>query len=155
MKRFYIATLAALMFTFTGTASVHKRCSEDWKEKMMCERIAFLSVELDLTQEEAQEFWPVYNEVCKAKNNARDKVFRAFKALETAVKSGKAEKEIEKLLKDYDNATEAQDAAEKEADEKLRKSLSPTKLAKLYIGEEKFRRQHIRKLHPQKQEAKK
>ena len=35
---------------------------EDWKEKIQSEKIAFLTTEIGLTPEEAQAFWPVYNQ---------------------------------------------------------------------------------------------
>ncbi len=140
------------MLAFTFTASAHINHGEDWKEKMMCEKIAFLTAEMGITSEEAQTFWPVYNEVQKAKDEAMHKVFKTYKELSDALNDGKSKKEIEKYLDSYLKALDTQREVEKNAAEKYRKALPVDKVAKLYIGEEKFRRQHIRKMRsmPQK-----
>lgn len=122
-------------------------CKEDWKKKMMSEKIAFLTIELDITPEEAQVFWPVYNQVETEKDQAMKNVFEAYVALERALENGKSGKEAEKLLNDYLNAINKQNAILAEAVEKYKAVLPADKVAKLFVGEEKFRRQHIRRLH--------
>lgn len=134
--------ILALSFMLAGAEN---KC--EWKEKMMSERVAFLTMEMNLTPEEAQAFWPIYNQIHTEKDKAMHDVFSAYKALEDAVKAGKPEKEISKLLDAYLAAKEKQSEIEKAADEKFRKVLPTEKVARLYLGEEKFRRQHIRKLH--------
>ena len=142
MKRLMISLILAATFIY---ADAGNRC--DWKEKMMSERIAFLTLEMNLTPEEAQVFWPVYNQINGEKDEAIHNVFKAYKALEEAIKAERSEKEISKLLDSYLSAKAAQSEFEKKADEQFRKVLPVSKVAKLYLGEEKFRRQHIRKLH--------
>ena len=136
------------------TASAHKNCNQDWKQKMMSEKIAFLTAEMDLTPEEAQAFWPVYNEVNKRSDEAMHKVFGTFKALEQALNEGKSEKEVQKLLDEYLKALDMQKEANKEAADKYKKVLPAEKVARLYVGEERFRRQHIRRLHNKQGEGK-
>lgn len=137
-----ISLILAATFIY---ADAGNRC--DWKEKMMSERVAFLTMEMNLTPEEAQVFWPVYNQINGEKDEAIHNVFKAYKALDEAIKTEKSEKEISKLLDSYLSAKAAQSEFEKKADEQFRKVLPVSKVAKLYLGEEKFRRQHIRKLH--------
>ncbi len=140
------------------SASAYKSCGEDWKEKMMCEKIAFLTNELGITPEEAQDFWPVYNEIDKERDKAMHKVFKTFKAMNDAMEEGKTNKEIESLLKKYLEALEEQRELEDKVAERYMKVLPVDKVAKLYVGEEKFRRQHIRKMkanHGPKPEPKK
>ncbi len=142
----HITIIAAMMLAFTVSASAHRNCGKDWTEKMMSEKIAFLTVELEITPEEAQTFWPVYNEVNKEKDIAMHKVFKAYKELEDALEAGKSDKEIGKLLDNYLEALDDQKEVDKDAFEKYSRVLPVDKVAKLYIGEEKFRRQHIRKM---------
>ena len=139
--------IAAMMLALTGTASASTSWTENWKEKMMSEKIAFLTIELGITPEEAQAFWPVYNEINKERDEAMHNVFKTYKALENAVEAGKSEKEVSSLLDKYLDALDAQREVESKAAGRYRKVLSENKVAKLYIGEEKFRRQHIRRLH--------
>lgn len=139
--------IAAMMLALTGTASASTSWTDNWKEKMMSEKIAFLTIELGITPEEAQAFWPVYNEINKERDEAMHNVFKTYKALENAVEAGKSEKEVSSLLDKYLDALDAQREVDSKAAGRYRKVLSEDKVAKLYIGEEKFRRQHIRRLH--------
>lgn len=145
MKKTFILSLMLAFIVCTASASDNRL--EDWKQKMMSEKIAFLTMEMGITPEEAQTFWPVYNQVDKERDEAMRKAFKAFKALEEALASDKGDKEVSKLLDDYRNALEKQGDIEKNAYQQYAKVLPVEKLAKLYVGEEKFRRQHIRKLH--------
>ena len=73
-------------------------------------------------------------------------VIKYYWEMSKAIEAGKSEKEIKALLDKYLEAQEKQRKIDEDAAEKYKKVLSTTKVAKLYIGEEKFRRQHIRKL---------
>ncbi len=147
MKRTFILSFVLAFILGTTAMSASDTDQNDWKQKMMCEKIAFLTMEMGITPEEAQEFWPVYNQVNKERDAAMHKVFKSFKALEDAVSAGKSEKELDKLLENYLDAIKEQGEVEKDAYDDYAKVLPVEKLAKLYVGEEKFRRQHIRKLH--------
>lgn len=120
---------------------------EEWKQKMQSEKIAFITTEVGLTPEEAQNFWPVYNELDKEKDNAVREVFRAYRAMDAAIKEGKSEKEINSLLDKYLAAQKQQRELDEKTVEKYRKILSGDKVAKVFIAEENFRRHHIRNLH--------
>ena len=64
MKKTIAIIAAAMAFMCINiNAFANQRCEEDWKERIMSEKIAFLTVEVGLTPEEAQVFWPVYNQV--------------------------------------------------------------------------------------------
>ena len=73
-------------------------------------------------------------------------VIKYYWEMSKAIEAGKSEKEIKALLDKYLEAQEKQRKIDEDPAEKNKKVLSTTKVAKLYIGEEKFRRQHIRKL---------
>lgn len=147
MKRFLILSffLSTLLFT---SANAGNNSQGDWKQRIMSEKIAFLTMELGITPKEAQAFWPVYNQVEQERDEAVRKVFQTFKEMEDAVAAGKNEKEVSKLLNNYLDALEKQGDIESKAAEKYAKVLPTEKVAKLYVGEEKFRRQQIRRLHP-------
>ena len=113
---------------------------------MRAEKIAFLTTETGITPEEAQAFWPVYNQVNKERDEAMKKVFKTYRELEAAIEAGKPEKEIEKLLENYTEAQKAQREVDNKVAEQYKKVLPVDKVAKVFISEEKFRRQHIRML---------
>ena len=146
-KIIYIVTASVLILTSAISAFAEERFQDNWKEKIMSEKIAFLTMEMGITPEEAQVLWPVYNQVDKERDEAIRSVFRSYKAVEDAVAAGKGEKELNKLLDEYLAALKAQGEVEQKAYKEYAKVLPVEKLAKLYVAEEKFRRQHIRKLH--------
>ena len=146
-KIIYIVTASVLILTSAISAFAEERFQDNWKDKIMSEKIAFLTMEMGITPEEAQVFWPVYNQVDKERDEAIRSVFRSYKAVEDAVAAGKGEKELNKLLDEYLAALKAQGEVEQKAYKEYAKVLPVEKLAKLYVAEEKFRRQHIRKLH--------
>ena len=146
-KIIYIVTASVLILTSAISAFAEERFQDNWKEKIMSEKIAFLTMEMGITPEEAQVFWPVYNQVDKERDEAIRSVFRSYKAVEDAVAAGKGEKELNKLLDEYLAALKAQGEVEQKAYKEYAKVLPVEKLAELYVAEEKFRRQHIRKLH--------
>lgn len=146
LQRIITATVM-LLAGMNAFAAMQHNHHEDWKQKMQSEKIAFLTSEIGLTPEEAQNFWPVYNEVNKEKDEAMKEVFKSYRELETAIKEGKSEKEINNLLDKYLDSKKAQKEVDAKAAEKYRKVLKGDKVAKVFIAEENFRRHHIRNLH--------
>ena len=114
---------------------------------MMSEKIAFLTNEMQITPEEAQSFWPVYNQIFKDKDEALKNVFKTFRELEEAIENGKSEKEIKRLLAAYLEAEQRQRDTDSQVAEQIGKVLPVEKTARFFIAEEKFRRQQIHRLH--------
>ena len=44
---------------------------DGWRERVRSEKVAFLTQEIDLTESEAQVFWPIYNEIQKAQRDRK------------------------------------------------------------------------------------
>ena len=146
MKKIITIIAAAMaVLCLSTTASANKRCGEDWKEKMQSEKIAFLTTEIGLTPEEAQAFWPVYNQVEKEKDEAMHNVIKAYKELSKAIEEGS--KDVAELLDKYITAQAKMNEVENGVAAKYKAVLPVEKVAKLYVSEERFRRNHIRKLH--------
>ncbi len=141
-------TLILIITCFASVLSVCAQNSkEDWRQKFMNEKIAFLTTEIGITPTEGLAFWPVYNQVQKDKDEAMRNVFKAYKAMSKAIEEGKSSKEIEKLLDAYLDAQQAQREIDDKASDKFMKVLSVEKVAKLYIAEERFRRKQIHRLN--------
>ena len=117
-----------------------------WREKMQSEKIAFFTTELELTSQEAQDFWPVYNECQAKKMESYSKIAEANKALREAVESKADGKTIIKLVEDKVKASEESQSIDRDFLPRFRKVLSDEKVGKLYLAEEKFRRQQINHL---------
>ena len=151
-----INTLAVCMLIIIGaaTAQAQPKHDEGWKERVKSEKIAFITMELNISPEEAQSFWPVYNKVEKEIDQARFETIKAYKALSEALEEGKSSKELASLLDKYLTAKMNQDKQDISAAESYKKVLPMEKVAKLYVAEEKFRRQYISKLHKRPEDRK-
>lgn len=139
-KYFIVAVLA--LFSLTRTA-VFAHQEGDWQEKMRAERVAFLTTAMELTPAEAEKFWPVYNSMEAERRASFGKVMRAYKALSDGVAAGKTDKELEVLVNDYTTANKNSHSIEAKYTPQLVKVLSVSKVAKLFVAEEEFRRQQI------------
>ena len=149
MKNRLFSTIAAIfvMASFAGgNAYAQPGPQEDWKEKMQSVKIAFLTTEIGLTPTEAQNFWPIYNSVSEELDKAMRSTFSSYMELEKAINENKSDKEISKCLERYLDAMGSQDEIRKESVIKYRKILPDSKVAKIFVAEEKFRRQNIRML---------
>lgn len=147
MKNFRFLAIALIAFAFTATSASAQNKKGGWHDRMMSEKIAFLTMELSLTPEEAQVFWPVYNKIAEEKRTLQKAVSAAYKNLVQALREDTAsDKELDKLLDDYLAAKQANKEAGKGDAAKFRKVLSSKKVAKLYVAEENFRRQHIHRM---------
>lgn len=148
MKKFLFITLIISLFSFNSLASNEcQKKGDDWKQKMMSEKIAFLTTEIGLTPEEGQQFWPVYNQVNKEKDEVMYNLHMSYKELRKAVNENRSEKDIQKALDTYLESLERQREADTKAADRFKKVLPIEKVAKLYIAEEQFRRHQIHKLH--------
>ena len=149
MNNFRLFAFAAVIALLSCTADIQAQSKDkcDWEERLMSEKIAFVTMELELTPEEAQVFWPVYHQIAKQRKESHKAVAESYRALHQALEEGKSsDKEIEKLLDAYLGAKQAHNKVSDQDADKFRKVLSGKKVAKLYVAEEKFRRQHIRNM---------
>ena len=145
--RLFITTTILCVAGMAVTVQAQDKRNDDRKQKMMSEKIAFLTNEMQITPEEAQSFWPVYNQIFKDKDEALKNVFKTFRELEEAIENGKSEKEIKRLLAAYLEAEQRQRDTDSQVAEQIGKVLPVEKTARFFIAEEKFRRQQIHRLH--------
>jgi len=107
-------------------------------EQVQVERIAYFTEKIGLTPEEAQQFWPIYNEM----DNRRTALFEERAAI------------IQRFINNSDNLSERQitehlnrliiiqqqeSALPAEYDARFRKVLSSRKVMNLYVAEMGFR----------------
>ena len=146
-----ISVLCALMVLSIGAFAQgpqgpRRGGDNGWRERVRAEKVAFLTEEIDLTESEAQVFWPIYNEIQKAQRDGFDAVKNAYDARAKGVEEKKGSKEMEKLVKAYIDAKEKNEGIETKYLNKLLKVLPAEKVARYYVAEEKFRHQQIGRL---------
>jgi len=123
-----------------------KEAPGDWQERIRAEKVGFLTGELGLTVEEAQSFWPVYDEGQKRHFDAFGKVHEAYEALEKATRDKSSDDAIAKHTDAYVAALRESEAIDPDLIARYREVLPEEKVAKLILAEEKFRRNQIHRL---------
>lgn len=144
--RFIAGTILLSLISISMAADCPDDKGKEWRERIMSEKIAFLTNAIGLSPEEAQAFWPVYNQTWDERGKAQFAVMKAYRELEEAVDANRT-KDIPALLDKYLDAIRERDRTDEACSDKFKKVLPIEKVAKLYIGEERFRRQQIQKLH--------
>ena len=147
MKRFTLILTCILLST--AAFAQPRQDNEGPKnhfERIKAEKIAFFTDRLDLSSEEAQVFWPVYNEYWKASEDAHRATMKAFHA--TAPKKGEtiSDSDLEAKVEAYVKAAATEQKIMETWYPKFKKVLPIGKVAKLYQAEEEFRMNMIRSL---------
>ena len=148
MKKIYTIALTIMALSLCAVSFGQNRNNgRDWQTRMKAEKIAFLTNAMDLTPAEAERFWPVYNMAESERREAWEHLFSAFKQLKDGIDAGKDDKEISALLDKYLQAEQANQGIDRKYVSEYRKILPNKKIAKLFLGEEDFRRMQIHKLN--------
>lgn len=145
MKRIFALIIFSLfLVSQNSTWAQDSKEHEDRWEKYRAEKVAFLTNKLDLSPHEAEIFWPVYNELDKA----RSEVQRDRRELERQVRDATdqlSNKEATKLTREYASNLEKEAALNTKYNEKLLEILPPQKVLLLYKAEGEFRMYMFRK----------
>ena len=147
----YILIVVALLFF---NLSYSQQCDKfsKHKEKMEAEKVAFITKKLDLSVDEAQKFWPIYNELQDKKTELhmqkRTLMKKFHKGFETM-----SESDIEKGLDKSLNIDLEVDKMRIEYNNKFKKAIGIKKTALFYESEREFRKtllRNIKKKHCEK-----
>ncbi len=139
MKR--IITIFILILSVYS--SIAQPSKSDRHEKIRALHIAFITNELDLTPEQSEKFWPVYNQYQKERREIRHKFFKDYRDANPSSDPKLAKAYIE----DNIEYQEEELAIKKEYKDKLLKAITAQQLATLYKSEEKFKKMLLERLH--------
>ncbi|HMG15693.1 MAG TPA: hypothetical protein VK590_09610 [Saprospiraceae bacterium] len=132
MKRILIILLVAVSYQMIAQPEGRPRL-EKARQKVETMRVAFISEKLNLTTDEAQRFWPVYNAYKEEEKQIRvDK--RPDKMPEDMT-----EKEAEQFIIDRFSSQERQLALDRKYYVKLKDVISVKRIAILYQAENEFK----------------
>ncbi len=142
MKNIYALTVLLLMTTvaYSQNDSFQQRLNN-----IRSQKIAFITQRLNLTTEEAQVFWPVYNELAQEK----DKLNKQRKEITFELRNNwdsLSDKEKENLSDEFVGLKLKEATLEVEYHEKFKKVLDTDKVLKLYQAEMAFKNYLINKI---------
>ena len=137
MKKTLFFTILSLLFLISANAQVEKK-EKPTKEQIKANKVAFLTSQLDLSVEEAQKFWPVYNEHDKKMEEFHKERRKNMKK----IKQKKEELTDDEMIAIIDNFTDndLKVAQENKAYiDKVKKVLPIKKAVKLFEAEREFK----------------
>ena len=119
--------------------------SAETQEKFKSMKVAYFTEELEFTSQEAEKFWPVYNEHEKKKSalhRERRKLLQSFESEIESLSDEKAREMIEKHLESQKKDLQL----DIEFYAKIKEVLPPKKIMKLHITELGFREHMLKQL---------
>jgi hypothetical protein len=144
-------TTLIILLIFSGAAIAQEspqKQKKPNKEKIKAMKISFLTNKLDLTPEEAQQFWPIYNEYENKKEALRKekRMDKRPKGEDTKL----SDDEIDQRMDNYFKIRQKELDLDKEYHAKFKTVIPIKKVGKLYLAQEEFKRELLRKIRNHK-----
>jgi Spy/CpxP family protein refolding chaperone len=137
----FIAGVGVLFFTLLSQVIMAQ--GQEAMRKIESARIALITKRLDLTPEQAEKFWPVYNEYTGKRQNLREEYLNARRSINGNTIS---EEESRMLLEKSLLLKEKQLELDKTYSGRLTGVITSTQLLKLRKAEEDFRKMLMERL---------
>ena len=138
--------IVLLMFSSVVIAQEHHHGNErPNREKIKSMKIAFITEKLDLTPEEAQQFWPIYNEYEK-KRGVILKEKRMGKKNKKENGTQFSDTEVEQRIEKHFISRQKELDLDKEYHTKFTSVLPIKKVGKLYITQDQFKRELLKRI---------
>ena len=115
-----------------------RRTDEATIEMIKTKKIAFITEKVGLTSQEAEKFWPVYNQLQKERYNLLDQQRKLEEQFQSTTPT-RSEAEYKKMATDFVTIQLKEGKLAEEYNIKLLGILPADKVVKLYVAEIKFR----------------
>jgi len=141
-----------LLINSGSNAQPHKEMTPEEKQRIESMRIGHITTQLSLTSDEAQVFWPVYNQYQSELESLRKK---RMKDRKTAMINfdEMSDKEAEKLVDDELSVRQTELDIKKKYHSEFKKVLPIKKVAKLYKAEHEFKRKLLNRFKHDRHEG--
>lgn len=143
MMKKIIAPILFLLVTTFSFAQGHK----EKQEKIKALKVAYITEQLQLTSDEAQKFWPIYNDYQEKQFDLRHEKMRAILGKLDAANIDKlSEKEASSLLTQMESIEETLFTLQKKFTKDLQGIMSDKKIMKLKKAEGDFNRHLLKQM---------
>jgi Spy/CpxP family protein refolding chaperone len=143
MKLIKLLSAAFTVLVFTSTLyAQRKEPSKEDIENFRAKKVSFITEKLQLTPEEAQKFWPIYNQSEMENWEAQNKR-REIERKVQEENGNLSDKEIIDLTKQMVETFKAEALVSEKYNKKFLEILPPKKVLKLYQAEHQFRMQML------------
>lgn len=142
-----LSCLVAYAQPQNGNNNHHHFDRDAYNARIQAEKVAYFTTTLDLTVEEAQKFWPVYNAYIKDIEDAHNQAAKALMALK---KKDAKDAELEKAIADYGKALAKEGELTNKYSKEFIDILPVAKVAKVFTIENDFRMMLLNRLRGDK-----
>ncbi|WP_417940254.1 sensor of ECF-type sigma factor [Flavobacterium sp. RS13.1] len=143
MKIKNILSIVLFLVSFSFYAQSEK--IDEKREKIKAFKVSFLTTELELTSNEAEKFWPIYNAFDDKQYELRhEKMKTYFRKLNDENVNSLSEKEAATLLSQIESTDKELYFLREKYMSNLRKVLSAKKILKLKKSEDDFNRKLLK-----------
>lgn len=146
MKNSVLLTIVGVALTFGVMAQPNRRIDKA-EERIESVRIAFITDRLRLSPEESQNFWPVYNQYYDELKSLREK-YQPKKEL-----FDMSDAEADNFIRDHLDMEQKELDLKRTFFERLRKVISPKKIAQLGRIEQQFKAKLLERLSEKRGEG--
>ena len=151
-KRMILVCLLALLVSGIGFAQQDSK--DDKWEQIKAQKVAYLTVKMELTPEESSAFWPIYHEYAEKRDKLLKEIFPRLSDEEWEKMMDLSDKEAAEGIDEYFIKQTKLLQVEKEYNARFRKVLQPKKVLRLYIAEMMFKKELFNDLRKSKKESK-
>ena len=144
MTKNILLTLTAFLIAATVSAQPGQRGGRGY-EQVEAEKIAYFTRILDLSRQEAREFWPVYNDFQEQKEELVEER-RSLAISFSENYENMDEKEAEKIGDSFINLQVKETELAREFHDKFKTVLTPKKVMRFYQAENEFRMLLLRRI---------
>ncbi|GAA0748262.1 MULTISPECIES: Spy/CpxP family protein refolding chaperone [Flavobacteriaceae] len=145
MKKLIVSLCFICLF-----ATAFSQSHEEKKERINALKIAFITEHLNLTESEAQKFWPIYN----AYELEEDMLRELSREKKRKINNDISEAEAKAILDDLIKLENEKHNLRTDFFDSLRKVISSKKILQLKTAEENFKRKMFEEFKKRRQERK-
>ena len=139
MKLKFIAImLFAFVYSLTGVQAQQGNKKGQIGDRIQAQMVAYLTSELSLTPQEAEKFWPVYNDYTNRKNKLDEESKTIMKYI-TRNSDNLSDKEINESMEKFLQLQEQIHKLFLDYHQQYLQILPPKKVMKIYITENQFK----------------
>lgn len=144
MKR--LRTLLPLLFLLLLSTATMQAQTQSTEERLQVLKVAFLTKKLNLTTDEAEKFWPIYNDYEDKRETAKKKLLENRKKVRNNSTGSDSLSTVDlDAIIAYEADFDENDAKlKRDLNTRLKKVLPVRKIALLYVAEEEFKKEILR-----------
>ena len=143
-KHFIFLTLSILSNTFIVGQGPDRSALQE--EQLMALKTGIITQALSLSPEQAQSFWPIYNQFYDQITESRRELGEILKEAKPKDIDEWNDEKVEATLKLLANHKQNEQRLINQMRDALREVISPKQLLKLHMSEERFKRRMIQRL---------